>query len=163
LMVDVGMAGLSVEADLYKRYGSDLVRFATGLVGPSDAQDAVSDAMVGLWKSRRLVEAANGRALMYRAVLASARSLQRSSVRRRLREARTAQSVVTHDPDIDPEVAAAVIGLSQQQRACVFLTYWEDLSVAEVADRLGIEEGSVKQHLFRARERLREVLGVRSG
>jgi RNA polymerase sigma-70 factor (ECF subfamily) len=45
-----------------------------------------------------------------------------------------------------------------QQRASVVLTYWEDLSPADVAIRLGISEGSVKRHLARARARLKELL-----
>ncbi len=55
-------------------------------------------------------------------------------------------------------MVAAVVGLSQQQRACVYLTYWNDLSPAQAADWLGIGEGSVKRHLARARANLREVL-----
>jgi len=34
--------------DLYARHAGELVRFATGLVGPSDAPDVVSEAMVRL-------------------------------------------------------------------------------------------------------------------
>jgi RNA polymerase sigma-70 factor (ECF subfamily) len=60
--------------------------------------------------------------------------------------------------DVDVDVLAAVDKLSVQQRACVVLTYWEDLTPAEVASRLGISAGSVKRHLARARARLRELL-----
>jgi RNA polymerase sigma-70 factor (ECF subfamily) len=49
--------------------------------------------------------------------------------------------------------------LSAQQRAVVVLHYLEDLSVAEVADRLGVRPGTVKTQLSRARARLAEVLG----
>jgi RNA polymerase sigma factor (sigma-70 family) len=61
-------------------------------------------------------------------------------------------------PRLDPEIAAAVRGLSLRQRAVVVLTYWADLDPAAVAVRLGISEGSVRRHLARARARLREVL-----
>jgi RNA polymerase sigma factor (sigma-70 family) len=40
----------------------------------------------------------------------------------------------------------------------VVLTYWEDLTVEQVAGTLEISEGSVRRHLARARARLREVL-----
>jgi RNA polymerase sigma factor (sigma-70 family) len=60
--------------------------------------------------------------------------------------------------EVDVDVLAAVDKLSVQQRASVVLTYWEDLTPAEVAARLGISEGSVKRHLARARARLKELL-----
>lgn len=144
--------------DLYARYGDDLTRFATGLVGPSDAADVVSDAMLRFWRSHALLDADNPRALMYRGVLTSARSWQRSAFRRQRRERRTVERLVSHDPDIRPEIAQAVLQLSPRQRACVFLMYWEDLGVDEIAALLSITSGSVKQHLHRARQHLEEVL-----
>jgi RNA polymerase sigma-70 factor (ECF subfamily) len=152
-MIEVGS-----EAGLYARYSTELVRFATALVGPSDAADAVSDAMLSLLKSGELAKAERPAALMYRAVLAKANSMHRSVFRRRAREQRFAQRVTIEDPELHPEVVAAVVQLSPQQRACVYLTYWEDLASKDVADRLGIGEGTVKRYLARARARLREVL-----
>jgi len=70
-----------------------------------------------------------------------------------------AASPAVHWPhEVDVDVLAAVDRLSVQQRAAVVLTYWEDLSAADVAKRLRISEGSVKRHLARARSRLRETL-----
>jgi RNA polymerase sigma factor (sigma-70 family) len=147
-----------VHEDLYERFGDDLMRFATGLVGPSDAADVVSDTMLRFWRSRSLVDADNPRALLYRGVLAAARSWQRSMFRRRRRESRTAERLVTFDPEIRPDVVEAVLRLSPRQRACVFLTYWDDLADHQVAELLGISRGTVKRHLHRARQILKEVL-----
>ncbi len=146
------------EAGLYAAYRTDLVRFATALVGSADAADVVSDAVLSLLKSGQLREADEPRALMYRAVVARANSMHRSVFRRRTRERRFAQSVMVEDPELRPDVVEAVIGLSPQQRACVYLMYWEDLSVRDVAKRLDLGEGTVKRYLARARARLREVL-----
>lgn len=147
-----------VHEDLYARHGDGLMRFATGLVGPADAADVVSDALLRFWRSGALVEADNPRALLYRGVVAEARSWQRSMFRRRRRERQTAERLVAHDPDIRPDVVHAVLQLSPQQRACVFLTYWEDLPVQQVGELLDISPGTVKRHLHRARNRLKEVL-----
>jgi RNA polymerase sigma factor (sigma-70 family) len=95
---------------------------------------------------------------MYLAVLARAKTVQRSAFRRRGRERRYAENVVSADPEVMPEVARAVARLSPQQRACIFLTYWEDLTPRQVGERLSIAEGTVKLHLARARQNLREVL-----
>lgn len=146
------------EAGLYAAYRTDLVRFATALVGTADAADVVSDAVLSLLKSGQLREADEPRALMYRAVVARANSMHRSVFRRRTRERRFAESVIVEAPELRPDVVEAVIGLSPQQRACVYLMYWEDLSVRDVAKRLDLGEGTVKRYLARARARLREVL-----
>ena len=145
-------------AGLYQAHRTDLIRFASALVGPDDAADVVSEAMVSLLKSGQLSEAESPGALMHRAVFAKARSFQRSVYARRRRERRFADRWIEEHPEARPDVVEALIRLSPQQRACVFLTYWEDLTPKMVADRLDIKEGSVKRHLARARARLREVL-----
>lgn len=146
------------DAELYNWHARALVAFASSLVGPSDAPDVVHDAAIALFESGSLANAANPKALMYRAVSAKARSMQRSVFKRRSRERRFAESVVYHDPEILPEVAAAVVGLSQQQRACIFLTYWEDMTPVAIGELLGIAEGTVKHHLAIGRQKLRRVL-----
>lgn len=147
-----------LERDLYDRHGGALVAYATSLVGPSDAADVVHDAAISLIESGRLASAENPKALMYRAVSAKAKSMQRSVFRRRNREHRFAESVVQYDPELHPEVINAVIGLSQRQRACIFLTYWEDMKPSGIAELLGIAEGTVKHHLAVARDNLRRTL-----
>jgi len=145
--------------DAYAKHADGLVRFAAGLVGPSDAEDVLSDAMARLMKSRVWPEAENPKALMYRAVLYEARMFVRSQRRRLSREARAAVGEAYEMPNIAPEVSRAVADLSPQQRAVVFLTYWDDLAPASVAALLGVTEGTVRKQLARARDRLREVLG----
>lgn len=156
-MVRVTEQGRS-EAELYQAHRTELVRFATALVGASDAADVVSEAVISLLKSGRLVGADSPASLMYRAVSAKAMSLHRSRFRSRARERRFAEPLIAHDPSQKPEVFEAVAALSLQQRACVYLTYWEDLAPEAVAFRLGITVGAVKKYLARARARLREVL-----
>jgi RNA polymerase sigma-70 factor (ECF subfamily) len=50
--------------------------------------------------------------------------------------------------------------LSPNQRAAVTLRYVLDLDIAEVAHRMGTAEPTVRVHLFRARKRLRQLLGT---
>ena len=153
------LVGLVSPGEVYEDHSVELIRFATSLVGPSDAADVVHDAVTSLLASGRLVTAENPRALLYRAVLAKANSLHRSTFRRRRRERRFVESLVAVDPERRSDVVAALVRLSPQQRACVWLAYWEDLDANSISERLGIAEGTVKSHLARARERLREVIG----
>ncbi len=48
--------------------------------------------------------------------------------------------------------------LPEKQRHAVFFHYFEDLSVEETAARLGCSIGTVKTHLHRGRNRLKELL-----
>jgi RNA polymerase sigma factor (sigma-70 family) len=143
---------------VYRRHVQDLTRFATSLVGPPDAGDVVAEAVMRVMWSNRWDEVRDHRACLYRAVLNEARMLARSSARRRTREARVAVAVVGPEIEFRPDVADAVARLSVRQRAAVFLTYWEGLPQDEVAGRLGISVGSVKRHLSRARDKLKDLI-----
>ena len=57
------------------------------------------------------------------------------------------------------DLRRAIATLSARQRQVTILRYWLDLDVREVARLLGIDEGTVKTLLFRARRRLAEALG----
>jgi RNA polymerase sigma factor (sigma-70 family) len=144
--------------EIYRKYSDDLVRFATGLVGPADAADVVSDAVARVLASPKWPEAANQRAYLFASVLNEARMHHRSTMRRRAREARVAHREGVAAPEVRPEVLEAVARLSARQRAVVVLTYWHDLHERETAELLGISVGSVRRHLARAHERLRGVI-----
>ncbi|MFM6852118.1 MAG: RNA polymerase sigma factor [Terrabacter sp.] len=66
---------------------------------------------------------------------------------------------MTYDELPDPDVARAVADLAPMQRAVVVLFYWEDRPVHEIAEVLAVSDSTVKQHLFRARQRLATMLG----
>ena len=58
------------------------------------------------------------------------------------------------------DVAAALGRLAPRERACVVLRYLEDLTVPQVADALGLAQGTVKRYLADATVTLRDVLRV---
>ncbi len=140
---------------IYARHADELTRFATVMVGPDDAPDVVTTAVLRAFESRQWPSVANPRAYLYRAVMNTARNWRRSAARRRRREQLIAGPVLVTDPEPRPDVRAAIESLSPQQRAVVYLTYWDDLAPEEVAARLGISIGSVRKHLGRARTQLR--------
>jgi RNA polymerase sigma-70 factor (ECF subfamily) len=150
-------------ADVGETYGecaAELIRYATVLVGPTDAQDVVSDAVLHVFASvKDWSSVTNQRGYLFRAVLNQASSHQRSSGRRRRREERAALPEQAPAPDAASiDAHRALAQLSAQQRAVVYLTYWEDLATSQIATLLDISEGSVKKQLARAREQLRRIL-----
>ena len=148
------------DVETYRRHAAELMRYATVLVGPDDAPDVVADAVVAAFASRSWHEVDNRRAYLYRAVLTRSASHHRSGRRRRHREERAAALVPAALDPPAPAVDAhrALAALSEQQRAVVFLTYWEDLAPAQIADLLDISDGAVRKHLARARDHLRRIL-----
>jgi RNA polymerase sigma factor (sigma-70 family) len=154
----ITVAGVMDNEELYRLHATELTRYATGLVGPFDAADVVTDACLKAFESRNWGQVDNPRAYLYRTVFSVATDHHRRTMARRLRELKAAapESVPAHEIDVD--VLKAVNQLSLQQRAAVYLTYWEDLTPEKVAERMGVSVGSVKRHLARARKRLGELL-----
>ncbi len=58
-----------------------------------------------------------------------------------------------------PRIAAALAGLSAEQREVLLLHAWADLSHEEIAAALGIAQGTARSRLSRARAALRAQLG----
>ena len=59
---------------------------------------------------------------------------------------------------IAERIGQALTRLSLRQRAAFALRHYEDRSLAEIAEILDLDVGTVKVHLFRATEKLREEL-----
>jgi len=60
--------------------------------------------------------------------------------------------------EIEARVQQALIKLSPSQRTAFILRHYEQVPLAEIAPVLGCSVGSVKVHLFRALQKLREEL-----
>lgn len=147
------------DEELYGKFSDRLVRFAATVVGAADAEDVMTDGVVGAMQSRQWPTVEDRVSYLYRSVLNAGRMHLRSAKRRRTREARSwsrdanvqGGAATSWIPEPAPEVRVAVASLSARQRAVVYLTYWEDLDEATTARRLGIGVGSVRRHLHRAR------------
>lgn len=148
----------SLEEELYGKYADELLRFAATLVGPSDADDVMSSAVVGAFMSPAWSCVEHHRAYLYRSVLNAARQFARSSSRRVDRERRSAIDPLVESSVTPIEVWDAVARLGVDERAVVFLAYWMDLSVDDIADTLGASRRTVERRLRTGRSLLREAL-----
>ncbi len=147
-------------SDAYEAFAPELLGFATSMVGRVHAPDVLSAAMVRVLASPKWPFVDNQRAYLYRAVFNEACRWRRRMTLRIDRESRAAKSERFELPDLDPDVRTAVTSLSARQRGVIVLTYWDDLTPSQVAEHLGIGEGSVRRHLARARAHLRKTLAV---
>jgi RNA polymerase sigma factor (sigma-70 family) len=145
--------------ETYRKYAEELIRFATVVVGPHDAADAMSAGVVRALQAQAWPTVSNQRAYLYRAVLNEALMMRRRDATRRRYEARASEPDHETEPPVPrPEVLGALRRLSTRQRAVVYLTYWDDLDTGAIARLLGISDGAVRRHLARARSRLRKEL-----
>jgi len=146
---------------VYETHSLELVRFATMLVGRSDAPDVVSAVFASMLRSTGWDRVTNQRAYLFKAVANEARNLTRGQSRREQRERRDHlmrdfTSIPASETPLD--VRRSVAQLSDQQRAVIFLAYWADLPEADIASTLDISTGSVRRHLARAKTHLRRSL-----
>lgn len=143
-----------------------LLGYAMAFTGQrATAEDLVQEALVRTFgRPRRLHDARHAEHYVRRVIA----SLFIDDRRRDALFARTASRLADADAvpdtaaaiDARDEVARALMDLTPQQRACVILRYYDDLTIAQVADRLGVAAGTVKRHLHDATARLRGSLGI---
>ena len=153
----IGVDALT-RAEIYAKYASELARFATSLVGPTDAADVVSEAVVKSMWSTSWASVVNPRAYLYQAVLNESRMHHRGTMRRRTREMKTASSDMVTVSVLGIDVWEAMGRLTVPQRACLFLRYWEGMTTVEIAEELGMGTRSVRRQLARARTTLKRIL-----
>lgn len=147
----------TAEAKIYQEVRFELIRFATALVGPDDAQDLVASVVANaLERPGGLIGLDEPLPYLMKSVLNSARN----SARRRhvvhmvpLEAAAEPSAFDRVDDTLD-----LVLQLPPRQRAATFLVYWEQHTPSEAAQLMGCRPGTVRRYLHLARKKLKETL-----
>ena len=121
------------------------------------AEEVTQDAFLRLYERRQGVDDIDHPEAWVRQV-AVRLAIKQAKRNRMLQVVRQVDETGAGDRLPDVDLARAVASLPAQQRAAVALFYLEDRSVEEVAHLLGVSASTAKQHLYRARARLAEVL-----
>lgn len=152
-------------AALARERGKALAGYAYLLTGNlRDAEDLVQDALVKTFLRRRSglvldnAEAYVRRVMLTTYIDGTRRVHLWAGARHLLARPDHAEG---HEDAVSDraDVEAALRNLSPQQRTCVVLRYYDDLTVPEIADRLGLSGGTVKRYLSVAVHRLGTLLG----
>jgi RNA polymerase sigma-70 factor (ECF subfamily) len=147
---------------VYVAHSLRLIRLATVLVGPDDAPDLVSEAVRRAVHGPGWASVRDHGAYLVTSLVNETRQFHRERSRRAAREERTARlrsPVGFGEPaPADLDVRRALEALSPQQRAVVFLVYWEDKPIPQVARLLDVSQGTVRKQLDRAKAKLKRVL-----
>lgn len=142
-----------------------------------DAEDVTQETYLRLWRSLPELDIESSLKLY---ILRTARNLSLDLIRKNSSR-KDADTVIQnadgefeidledHDPSSRPDTAyllkieaeavrEAIAELPDPARELIILRDVEGLSYAEIAEMLGIAEGTLKSKLFRARERLRKII-----
>ena len=153
---------------LVDRHAPAVRRAARILLGNEhDADDAAQDGLLAAWRAiDRYDPARPFRPWLMRIVLNAARDLQRRSVVRRAEPISPAEAAPGASPERETDRAllrekltVALGTLPERQRLAVTMFDAEGFAHAEIAETLGIPEGTVRSDVFHARRSLRELLG----
>ena len=150
----------------YRLHYPAIVRFLIGFGGGAvDVEDLAQEAFLRLGRGS---DVPSERVRFW--LIRVARNLALNELRRRRPVASLDAIAAARDPSRDPEAALlrrdelrscvdALRDLPEQWRSIVLLRELEEMSYAEIAALLDISIAKVKSDLFRARMRLRELLG----
>jgi len=148
---------------LYERYADAVYRYAMSILRtPHLAEDVLQETMIAVWKSAKNFKG-NSNVLTWIFGIARNQShniLRKESKGQRLPE--TDPSSATHDPTksmhVDLCVQEALETLSPSHREVMHLVFYENLTVRETAELLGIPTGTVKSRMHHARLALAKEL-----
>jgi RNA polymerase sigma-70 factor (ECF subfamily) len=155
---------------LYERHRDAVFRFAYRLLGSTGlAEDITQDCFLSLLRQPQRFDASRASLRTY--LLAAARNLSFKqfrnvgkdvAVEELAEELRTPEGAEPLsrllDEELSSEVRRAVESLPPLQREALVLFEFEELSLAEIAEVVGADVGTVKARLRRARQRLKRML-----
>jgi RNA polymerase sigma-70 factor (ECF subfamily) len=130
----------------------------------AEAEDAVQEVFVEIWKNAWKYDPTVASETAFVAMLARRRLIDRRRLSRRQERDTLPESSPAPDPTpvADPEEAAAaataIEQLSAEQRRCLRLSIYEGLSHEKIAVSTGLPLGTVKTHVRRGLIRIREIL-----
>jgi len=166
---------LAIEA-LVRAHGPAVYRLALSLLDdPAEADEAAQDVFVA---ALRALKTYRGEAALTTWLYAITLNVCRARLRQRRTWGRllgvlralfrpggaapAEPEAVVIQHEADAELWEAVAALDEKHRLPVILRYAQGFSTAEIAQLLGISEGTVHSRLFTARERLRARLKERA-
>lgn len=144
-------------------------RFAVHLlIDPHEAEDATQEALALAWRAwPRLRERDRFGAWFDRILVNACYDRMRARRRRPTVDLPDDLALTTVDtfagPDARDAIGRALVALNPEQRMVVVLRYWRDLSIEEIADRLGVPSGTVRSRLHYALRALRAEIEPEPG
>jgi len=156
-------------SDLYDQFGSYVFGLAARVIGDRHAaEDVTQEVFLSLWERPEAFEPARGRLRTFLGTLAHRRAVDvvRREEARRRRAAREAATAIPI-PDVGElamaivtaeQVRAEVERLPREQREAIELAYFGGRTYRQVAEELGIPEGTAKSRMRLGLSRIAQAL-----
>lgn len=143
---------------LARRFAPAVYRLAYARTGSrADAEDVMQEVFLRLIKSKpAFASEAHAKAWLLKVASNCVGDLFRLPWRKREEPLET--DMAAPEAPEEGSVTQAVLSLPAKYRIPIHLYYYEEYSVAEIAQITGKSEGTIKSHLFRARALLRDKL-----
>ena len=141
-----------------RRWQDMVFRLALHQLGSyADADDAVQEVFLRLWRQKAPFESEEHlRRWLLRVTVNWCRDQLRSPWRRRRGDWDSLENVPAFETPEQGELYEAVMSLPEKYRTVLDLFYYEELSVREIGEVLGLSQSAVTTRLSRARKLLRE-------
>ncbi|GAB1823376.1 RNA polymerase sigma factor [Herbidospora sp. RD11066] len=159
-------------AAIFDAHFAEIHRYVAGRLGPSAAEDVVSDTFLQAFRHRDQYDPDRGavRSWLYGIATNLISHRRRAELRALRAMARQPAETFTEGPEnrvvtsvtaraFQPELAKAIAELNDGDRDVLLLVALAELTHEEVADALGIPYGTVGSRLSRARKKVRAALG----
>jgi RNA polymerase sigma-70 factor (ECF subfamily) len=158
--------------DCITRYGGLVWSLARRFLGnPADAEDAVQDVFIELWKNAARYDPKLASESTYITMIARRRLIDR---KRRAGRVLPAQSLADEPPaagsrarvEIEDEAAKAAAVLNElrdDERRVIQMAVYQGMTHEEIAAATGLPVGTVKTHIRRGLIRVRERLAAGGG
>lgn len=145
---------------LARQYAPAVYRLAYARTGNrADAEDVMQEVFLRLLKAKPVFDnREHAKAWLLRVASNCVGDLFRLPWRKREQPLEADKDMAAPEERSEGRVTQAVLSLPVRYRVPVHLYYYEEYSVAEIADITGKSEGTVKSQLFRARALLRDKL-----
>ena len=147
---------------------ADAYRLARAiLLDDAEAEDAVQEASLAAWRRRDTLRDPSRFDAWFDRILVNQ---CRDQLRRRRRAVPISAPPVGFEPvagmpdlGTDADLGRALDALDADHRIVVLLRYWQDRTVDDIADRVGIPAGTVKSRLHHALRSMRASLEASHG
>ncbi|MGF7163065.1 RNA polymerase sigma-70 factor (ECF subfamily) [Rhodoligotrophos appendicifer] len=173
LVANVAKGDREAFAQLFSHYAPRLKGFMMRKGVDADvAEELVQETMLAVWNKARLYSPGKGSVTTW--IYTIARNLRIDRLRRQSAEIfydiddydeasdepSSEEELIRHEQET--QVADAIETLPKDQLDVISLAYVDDLSQAEIAERLEVPLGTVKSRMRLAYQKLREALGNRA-
>ena len=141
---------------VFRRYANMIYRVALhNLDDPADADDILQEVCLILLTKKIPEEEEHLKSWLIRVTINKCRDLSRSFWRKNRKSIDDYEELEAEKP---PEIMAELQSLSESYRNIIYLYYYEEYTVSEIAQLLRMNVNTVKSGLRRARDQLKKLL-----